>query len=160
MAATARWGCSGLPFFDSDPFVRHSELAQQQRDLIHQGPWPANETERRRILDERRERITPDPAPWSHPSGVVAFARDRLPQIDRSLVRHRAQLGFVGEISGRACAVEQADPAVRDVEGVTEHRPERRNPGAAGDEREAIRGWSVGEDKSANGTLDINGCAN
>jgi hypothetical protein len=63
-----------------------------------------------------------------------------LPQLDLSAVGERAQFGFVGEFVGRPRAVEQSDRTMRNGERVAQHRPQRRDAGAAGDEDEARLG--------------------
>ena len=51
--------------------------------------------------------------------------------------RHLAQLRLEGEVVRRPRAVEQTDVAMRNRQGMVQHRAQRRDPRAAGDEHEA-----------------------
>ena len=73
----------------------------------------------------------------------------------RPLARQRAQFVLVRELVRRARAVEQADVAVRQVQRVPQHRAQRRDAGAAGDEHEPALVGSGGKRERAERAFDV-----
>ncbi len=104
------WSCRS-PVLEPNPASIDSQRFQHRRHVGDHRGRAADETERRRVVGEPRQLRGHEPsAPAAPARGKLARGRQR--QINLAAPRHRAKLREIGEVLGRARAVQQAEPAV------------------------------------------------
>ena len=145
-----------------------SALAAMRDSTGGSMPSPSGSSASRRPAPAARRRSTASPGRAPVPrarrgrggragrSSPARRARDRLPQLDLPGARQAAQLLFVRELVRRARAVEAARCSrCGIVQRMPQHRAQRRDAGAAGDEDETALLGIGGEGERAERPFDV-----
>ena len=116
-------------------------------------------------MDHRRstsllDRESTEPARWdrfARAAGplVSRVPSHRLAELDATVACERSKLRFVGELPRCSRAVEQSNLLVRNVQRMAEHRSQRRDASAAGDEDEALLFGVRGKGEPSDRAIDV-----